>query len=171
VAEAVHHVHVETVATETVHEVAAPVAEVVTHAPVQEPVAAPVEPVTAAVSELAVPELAVPELAVPEVADPAPVAAPATEAVAPAPAAVAAPAPVAAAPAPVAAPKPVAAPVDLGAVLASAGLTQAKTDPAKHRAAQEAAAAVVVAPRVPRERKPLAPQSNEPLVQVHTRTQ
>ena len=98
-----------------------------------------------------------------------PVAAPVQAAAAVAPEA-AAPAPVAApAPAAAPAPKPQAAPVDLAAVLASAGLTLAKTDPAKHRAAQEAAAAIVVAPRVPRERKPLPPQSTEPLVQVHTR--
>jgi ribonuclease E len=43
------------------------------------------------------------------------------------------------------------------------------TDPDKLRLAQEAAAQHVPAPRVPRERKPLPPLSNEPLVQVETR--
>jgi ribonuclease E len=55
------------------------------------------------------------------------------------------------------------------AVLGSAGLTLAATDPAKLRAAQEAAAQVVAPVRVPRERKPLPPQVDEPLVQVDTR--
>ncbi|AMO99389.1 ribonuclease, Rne/Rng family domain protein [Collimonas arenae] len=78
--------------------------------------------------------------------------------------------PVAAAPAPV---KSAAAPAspkveDLQSVLAAAGLTLAATDPNKLRAAQEANASVVAAPRVPRERKPLPPQSNEPLQQVET---
>jgi ribonuclease E len=60
-------------------------------------------------------------------------------------------------------------PVDeLRNVLASAGLTLATTDPEKLRAAQEAAARLPVAPRVPRERKPLPPVSNEPLIQVET---
>jgi len=54
-------------------------------------------------------------------------------------------------------------------MLSQAGLTLATTDPVKLRAAQEAAAAIVPAPRVPRERKPLPPQSTEPLVQVETR--
>lgn len=60
-------------------------------------------------------------------------------------------------------------PVDeLRKVLASAGLTLATTDPEKLRAAQEAAARIPVAPRIPRERKPLPPVSNEPLIQVET---
>jgi len=54
-------------------------------------------------------------------------------------------------------------------VLASAGLTLAVTDPEKLRAAQLVAADIIPAPRVPRERKPLPPMSNEPLVQVETR--
>jgi ribonuclease E len=54
-------------------------------------------------------------------------------------------------------------------MLASAGLTMAATDPAKLRAAQEAAAAVPAPVRVPRERKPQPPVSDEPLVQVSTR--
>jgi len=62
-----------------------------------------------------------------------------------------------------------AAAVDLDAVLGSAGLTLAATDPAKLRAAQEAAAKVAAPARVPRERKPLPPQVEEPLVQINTR--
>jgi ribonuclease E len=54
-------------------------------------------------------------------------------------------------------------------VLTAAGLTLAATDPAKLRAAQEAAAKVVPVPHVPRQRKPLPPLSTEPLIQVETR--
>ncbi len=96
---------------------------------------------------------------------PAPVAEPVVETVV----AVAAPvAPVAAAPAPVAAAAPAASAADLDAMLAAAGLQMASTDPAKLRAVQEAAAQVAPAVRVPRERKPSAPVSSEPLVQVET---
>jgi ribonuclease E len=74
---------------------------------------------------------------------------------------------VAAAPA---APAPAAKPADLNAILEAAGLTLAATDPAKLRAAQEAASQAASTPvRVPRERKPLPPQADEPLVQVDTR--
>ncbi|MBV8665676.1 MAG: Rne/Rng family ribonuclease [Burkholderiaceae bacterium] len=59
--------------------------------------------------------------------------------------------------------------VDLTSVLSAAGLTLASTNPDKLRAAQEAAAKIVAAPHVPRERKPLPALSNEPLVQVETR--
>ena len=80
--------------------------------------------------------------------------------------------PVPAAPAPTAAPADVSSissPVDdLQSVLASAGLTLAATDPAKLRAAQEAAANIVVAPRAPRERKPQPVVADEPLVQIET---
>jgi len=61
------------------------------------------------------------------------------------------------------------APADLQTVLGSAGLTLAATDPEKLRAAQEAAAKVVAPVRVPRERKPLPPQDDEPMVQIDTR--
>ncbi|HJV87015.1 MAG TPA: Rne/Rng family ribonuclease [Noviherbaspirillum sp.] len=57
----------------------------------------------------------------------------------------------------------------LSEILADAGLTLATTDPEKLRAAQEAAARMVPPPRIPRERKPLPPVSNEPLIQVETR--
>lgn len=100
-----------------------------------------------------------------EEAQPAPV---------PAPAPIPAPVPATAAPAaPAAAIASVAqAPMQidhLREILAAAGLTLAVTDPDKLRAAQEAAAKVVHPPRVPRERKPLPPVSNEPLIQVETR--
>jgi ribonuclease E len=141
--------------------------------------AAPVVPEPAPAAEYAFTEKAVE-------AAPAPAVAPAVEqtveqAAAPAaveaatPAVEAAPAPVAeAAPAVEAAPAPAPAPAakpqtDLNAILEAAGLTLASTDPAKLRAAQEAAAQVAPPVRVPRERKPLPPQPNEPLVQVSTR--
>ncbi len=57
---------------------------------------------------------------------------------------------------------------DLQQVLSAAGLTLASTNPEKLRAAQEAAAQFVPPPRKPRERKPLPPQSTEPLIQVET---
>jgi ribonuclease E len=110
--------------------------------------------------------------------------APAPIPAAPVPEPVAVPEPIAA-PEPVAAAEPVAAPAPVAAqdpatpttmqadsmqdMLAKAGLTLAVTDPLKLRAAQEASAAIAPAPRVPRERKPLPPVSNEPLVQVETR--
>ncbi|MFP5392749.1 MAG: ribonuclease E/G, partial [Gammaproteobacteria bacterium] len=108
-----------------------------------EPVAelAPAEPVVAVAAETA--------------------EAPAQVEAAPAPAP--APAPVAAAPAPVA---PAA---DLNELLGAAGLTLAATDPAKLRAAQEAAASQPAPVRVRRERKPLPPPVDEPLIQVDTR--
>ncbi len=93
----------------------------------------------------------------------------------PAPAPAFVPAPVVAAPvvaAPVAAPVVAAAPeapkVDIEAMLNSAGLTLAVTDPEKLRAVQAASASIAPAPRVPRERKPAEAITNEPLVQVET---
>ena len=50
-----------------------------------------------------------------------------------------------------------------------AGLVLAATDPEKLRAAQEAAAKSAQPVRVPRERKPLPPPVDEPLIQVDTR--
>jgi ribonuclease E len=100
------------------------------------------------------------------------VAAPAPEAVAPAP--TPAPAPVAAAPiaaAPVAAAPAPAPATDLKELLGSAGLTLAATDPEKLRKAQEAAANAPAPVRVPRQRKPLPPQIDEPLIQVDTNRQ
>ena len=56
-------------------------------------------------------------------------------------------------------------------MLAAAGLSMAVTDPAKARAAQEAAAAAATTQsiRVPRERKQQPPVASEPLVQVETK--
>ncbi|AMO96256.1 ribonuclease, Rne/Rng family domain protein [Collimonas fungivorans] len=161
-------------------------------APAQEPVvAAPVvaEPSPAVAEPVAAPAAIVPEqLAVPAEAAPVVASQPAIEAPieeTPAPLAPAAPAvaPVIAAPAVAETAVPAAeAPAviktavssgspkveDLQSVLAAAGLTLAATDPSKLRAAQEATANIVAAPRVPRERKPLPAQSSEPLVQVET---
>ncbi|HWU98601.1 MAG TPA: Rne/Rng family ribonuclease [Oxalicibacterium sp.] len=58
---------------------------------------------------------------------------------------------------------------NLDDVLRAAGLVLASTDPEKLRVAQEAAAQVVAPARVPRERKPLPPVSNEPLIQMETK--
>jgi ribonuclease E len=119
------------------------------------PIAAP-EPVAAQAPVVEAPVAPAPVVAAPVAPAPAPVA-PAP--VAPAPVAQA---PVAPAPAPVA---------DLNELLGSAGLTLAATDPAKLRAAQEQAALQAPPVRVPRERKPLPPQVDEPLVQVDTTRQ
>ncbi len=145
--------------------------------PVQETVAAveapaPVvaEPVAEVAPSAAVAPVEAPAPAAVEPAPAAPVVAPAPQAVEAAPAVVApmpAPAPVAAAPAPAASNGKQWN--DLNDMLSSAGLTLASTDPEKLRAAQAAAAQIVPAPRVPRERKPLPPQSTDPLVQVETR--
>jgi ribonuclease E len=116
--------------------------------------------------------------AAPAAAEPATAEEVAADVVEPAAAVQAAPTPAPApapAPAPVAAPVPAAAPAkapaDVDAMLAAAGLQMAVTDPAKARAAQEAAAAAASAQpiRVPRERKPLPPVASEPLVQVETK--
>jgi ribonuclease E len=129
-------------------------------APVVEVTPVEVTPVEVAPAEVAPTEAITPAVvATPEVV---------AEPVAPVVAAVAAPAApveVAVAAAPVAAAS-VAAQADM---LSVAGLVQASTNPEKLRAAQEAAALIVVAPRVPRERKPLPAPSTEPLVQVETR--
>jgi ribonuclease E len=45
----------------------------------------------------------------------------------------------------------------------------AGTDPAKLRAAQEAASQITPVERKPRERKPAPPVADEPLIQVDTR--
>ncbi|WP_256079197.1 Rne/Rng family ribonuclease [Massilia sp. YIM B04103] len=144
---------------------AAVAAETVATPAAVEAVAAP-----AVAAEAAAPEASAPAVAAVETVA-APVSAPAVAVAAPAPA----PAPVAPAAAPVAsaaapaAAQPAAPAADLNALLGSVGLTMAATDPAKLRAAQEAAAQVAAPVRVPRERKPLPPVSDEPLVQVDTR--
>ncbi|AJC19889.1 Rne/Rng family ribonuclease [Pandoraea pulmonicola] len=57
----------------------------------------------------------------------------------------------------------------LESTLASVGLVWVHTDADKHRAAKEAAAQAVPAPRVPRERRPVAPLNDGPMEQVETR--
>jgi ribonuclease E len=141
---------------ETVAEVAAPVASTVEPA-----AAAPVEATEAAVIVAPAPSTAAQVEIVPVAApEPAP-AAPASVQEEPAPAPVTAQL----------APAKVSMDLDqLQEVLRAAGLTLASTDPEKLRIAQEDAAKIVVAPRLPRERKPLPPASTEPLIQVETRS-
>ncbi|MCE3605663.1 Rne/Rng family ribonuclease [Massilia sp. P8910] len=141
-----------------------PVAEAAAEAVAEAPVA------NTRATEEAAPVEAATAVAAPAPAPVAPPAPPTTAAPAPVAPAPVAPAPVA--PAPVAAVPVAAAPVaDLAEILGSAGLTLAATDPEKLRAAQEAAASAAPPVRVPRERKPLPPQVDEPLVQVDTSRQ
>lgn len=140
--------------------VAAPVAEQaapVTATAVTEAIAAEatVEPVVSAAVETAP---AVAEVAEP-VATPAPAAEPAVALAPAAPVVAAAPAAPAAAPA---------AMENLEPMLASVGLQWVHTDSDKLRSAQEAAARVAPAPRVPRERKPLPPLPQGPMILVET---
>ncbi|MET3130512.1 ribonuclease E [Oxalobacteraceae bacterium GrIS 1.11] len=178
---AVPVVEVAASASAPVAEVASPVIELA--APVVE-VAAPMVEVAAPVAEVAVPVTAPVAAPVIEVAAPvaevtAPVATPVTapDTSVPAGPFEFEPVPVDAEPVvlkaePVAtAPAPTATPIDLSAVLDSAGLTLAATDPEKLRAAREAAANAVAPERKPRERKPLPPQADEPLVQINTQRQ
>ncbi|AJP58645.1 ribonuclease E [Pandoraea vervacti] len=58
----------------------------------------------------------------------------------------------------------------LESTLASVGLVWVHTDADKHRAAKEAAAQVVPAPRVQRERRPSTPLNSGPMEQVETRS-
>ncbi|HZV66556.1 MAG TPA: Rne/Rng family ribonuclease [Telluria sp.] len=138
-------------------------------APVAAPTPAPVAEVPAPAPAAAEPEAVEPAVVQASLFTPEPVAeAPVPAPLAPAPVAVA-PAP---APTPAPAPAPVAAaPADLNAILGSAGLTLAATDPEKLRAAQEAAAKAAPTVRVGRERKPLPPPVDEPLIQVDTTRQ
>ncbi|MCP3002556.1 hypothetical protein NK921_23800, partial [Salmonella enterica subsp. enterica serovar Typhimurium] len=72
---------------------------------------------------------------------------------------------------PQAAPAAAVAPLSADALepmLNAVGLQWVHTDSAKYRAAQEAAARIVPAPRVPRERKPLPPLPQGPMVLVET---
>ncbi|MDO8176937.1 MAG: Rne/Rng family ribonuclease [Undibacterium sp.] len=57
----------------------------------------------------------------------------------------------------------------LNVMLNEAGLALASTDPEKLRAAQAAAELIVKPARVPRERKPVTPQSSEPLQLMETK--
>ncbi|WP_347334949.1 hypothetical protein, partial [Ralstonia pseudosolanacearum] len=56
----------------------------------------------------------------------------------------------------------------LQAVVADAGMTWVHTDEQKLQAAKEDAARTVTPPRVPRERKPLPPIQQGPMVLVET---
>lgn len=56
----------------------------------------------------------------------------------------------------------------LQSVLANAGMTWVHTDAQKLQAAQEEAARAVTPPRVPRERKPLPPIQQGPMILVET---
>ncbi|MDE2287659.1 MAG: Rne/Rng family ribonuclease [Burkholderiales bacterium] len=58
----------------------------------------------------------------------------------------------------------------LESTLAAAGLVWVHTDVEKQRQAQEAMAKIVVPPRAPRERKPLPPQVEGPMIQVETQS-
>ena len=73
-------------------------------------------------------------------------------------------------PAPHAAPKAAqqTSSADIDQLLREAGLTMAVTDPEKLRAVQTVSSNVTPKVHVPRERKPVPPMSNEPLVQVET---
>lgn len=155
--------------------------------PAAQPVAAqaaqPAEPVAAAVTEAVAAEAiaepavnAVVETAAPVVptaapaAAPEPMLAPVAEAVPVAEPAVSVPTPVAA-PAPTPAPAAAVAPAaleNLEPMLATAGLQWVHTDSDKLRSAQEAAARIAPAPRVPRERKPLPPLPQGPMILVET---
>ncbi|AOY93360.1 ribonuclease E/G [Cupriavidus sp. USMAA2-4] len=125
-------------------------------APVTVAAAAPIQPAPATTVAEPVAEPAIAAVPAPEAAA---VAAPAVTAVEAAPAAaVVAPAPAVQA----------AAPGNLEPMLAAAGLQWVHTDSDKYRAAQEAAARIVPAPRVPRERKPLPPLPEGPMILVET---
>ncbi|MCO4892941.1 Rne/Rng family ribonuclease [Cupriavidus sp. WGtm5] len=145
-------------------------------APVAEPAEA-VTPVAVAVTEAVAAEAvaepvvsAAVETAAPVVPAAAPAAAPAPEPVL-APVAQTAPAaePVAQAPASTAVAAAAPASLEnLEPMLATAGLQWVHTDSDKLRSAQEAAARIVPAPRVPRERKPLPPLPQGPMILVET---
>ncbi|MBB3011925.1 Rne/Rng family ribonuclease [Cupriavidus alkaliphilus] len=160
-------------ATPVIQPVAAQAAE-----PAEAVTAVPVA-VTEAVAAEAVSEPAISaavETAAPVVPAAAPAAAPApVPAPKPVPAPVAASAaaaePVVSVPAPAPATVPAAAPAsleNLEPMLATAGLQWVHTDSDKLRSAQEAAARIVPAPRVPRERKPLPPLPQGPMILVET---
>ena len=178
----------ETTTAEPVQVAAAPV-ETQPAAPVQaqaeqavEPVAQPVQTAAAEVTQ-PVSVQAASEVSAPAATEPAPVEAAAVEpVVAPAPAPVAPVAPAApvaqeAAAATPAASQPIVVPAvapsakaqALHDVVNAAGLQWVETDPDRHAQTQLRIAAAHTPVRLGRERKPVAPVSNEPLVQVETR--
>lgn len=127
-------------------------------APVAAPVeAAVVEPVVEPVVTTAPAAPAEPEAAAAPVVTPAPAAAPAQAA------------PTSAQPIVVPATAPSAKAQALHEVVNAAGLQWVETDPERHAQTQLRIAAAHTPVRLGRERKPVAPVSNEPLVQVETR--
>lgn len=139
------------VAVEPASQVSEPAAPVA--APVQ---AAVVEPVVEPVVTTA-PAAPEPEAAAAPVVTPAPAAAPAQAA------------PTSAQPIVVPATAPSAKAQALHEVVNAAGLQWVETDPERHAQTQLRIAAAHTPVRLGRERKPVAPVSNEPLVQVETR--
>ncbi|MFY3978025.1 Rne/Rng family ribonuclease [Achromobacter xylosoxidans] len=140
------------VAVEPASQVSEPAAPVA--APVQ---AAVVEPVVEPVVTTAPAAPAEPEAAAAPVVTPAPAAAPAQAA------------PTSAQPIVVPATAPSAKARALHEVVNAAGLQWVETDPERHAQTQLRIAAAHTPVRLGRERKPVAPVSNEPLVQVETR--
>ncbi|MFY3079308.1 Rne/Rng family ribonuclease [Achromobacter xylosoxidans] len=140
------------VAVEPASQVSEPAAPVA--APVQ---AAVVEPVVEPVVTTAPTAPAEPEAAATPVVTPAPAAAPAQAA------------PTSAQPIVVPATAPSAKAQALHEVVNAAGLQWVETDPERHAQTQLRIAAAHTPVRLGRERKPVAPVSNEPLVQVETR--
>jgi ribonuclease E len=128
----------------------------VTHQPGAEDAAAPVVQIAPVIATDA-PELTDAPAHTPA---PAPVSAPAS---APVASAAATPATI-----PMPAPASQAETADIDSLLSAAGLTMAVTDPEKLRAVQVASEPGTSAMRVSRERKPLPPMPDEPLVQVET---
>ncbi|MBV7481948.1 Rne/Rng family ribonuclease [Bordetella sp. BOR01] len=165
-------------------EEAAPVAPVAAPAAalIEPPVAAPAASEAAPATEPAPAAPAIePPADTPAAPAPAPVAepdvaaqpAPAAEAAPvaePVPAAKPAPAIETAAPQPIVVPSaaPAASTQDLQDVVSAAGLKWVETDPERHAQTQQRIAAGNVPARLGRERKPVAPVSNAPLVQVET---
>ncbi|MFY1990414.1 Rne/Rng family ribonuclease [Achromobacter xylosoxidans] len=140
------------VAVEPASQVSEPAAPVAT--PVQ---AAVVEPMVEPVVTTAPAAPAEPEAAAAPVVTPAPAAAPAQAA------------PTSAQPIVVPATAPSAKAQALHEVVNAAGLQWVETDPERHAQTQLRIAAAHTPVRLGRERKPVAPVSNEPLVQVETR--
>ncbi|WP_241060545.1 Rne/Rng family ribonuclease [Achromobacter xylosoxidans] len=140
------------VAVEPASQVSEPAAPVA--APVQ---AAVVEPVVEPVVTTAPAAPAEPEAAAAPVVTPAPAATPAQAA------------PTSAQPIVVPATAPSAKAQALHEVVNAAGLQWVETDPERHAQTQLRIAAAHTPVRLGRERKPVAPVSNEPLVQVETR--
>ncbi|GAB1831491.1 Rne/Rng family ribonuclease [Achromobacter xylosoxidans] len=140
------------VAVEPASQVSEPAAPVA--APVQ---AAVVEPVVEPVVTTAPAAPAEPEAAAAPAVTPAPAAAPAQAA------------PTSAPPIVVPATAPSAKAQALHEVVNAAGLQWVETDPERHAQTQLRIAAAHTPVRLGRERKPVAPVSNEPLVQVETR--